>query len=130
MSTTIDWNKIKSMVATSEGLEVTFEQDDGTLGAFLKPSSAQQTAKRQQAQLPGARQLPVDESPGEATIYTLALSHRIELWSGLVLPGMRIQIQQVGSKVTVAINRRFLAFEGEVKGGMRVDVFTKPAPTS
>lgn len=42
----MDWNKAKSMVAGVDGLDVTFEDDNGQLGATRVPAG-QQTAQRQ-----------------------------------------------------------------------------------
>lgn len=51
----MDWSKVKSAVATVDGLDVTFEDDGGQLGAVRVPYAGQQSPVRQKPGLPTYR---------------------------------------------------------------------------
>lgn len=60
----MDWNKAKNIVAGVDGLEVTYEQGDGTLGAVRLGYRTQQSAFP--TQLPHGGATTPTPSPGQA----------------------------------------------------------------
>lgn len=119
----MDWNKVKSAVATVGGLDVTFEDGSGQLGAVRMPYASQRSPVRQKPFLTPT--LPVSDCPSSATDYRVFANEKL-IWSGIILPGMCIDITYAGS-LTVVINKQWLALQVMFMVGETPRVEKKPA---